>query len=431
MSVTRNTIYNIGGGLVPTAAAILCIPYLLERLGNEKFGVLTIIWALIGYVNLFDLGVSRSLTFEVSRLKSRDRHQISSTIVAGLLIAIFTGAFGAMVVSGGGHAFTTRWMNVDQNAEHDVYHSFLIIAFAIIPVAANTAIRGTLEGLNRFGAANLNRSIVGTLMFALPALAVAIDGPRLETVSWFLLAGRAALAIVSIAQIKQELFSLDYRRPINSGSPFANLMKKVRQLLSYGIWVAITGVIGPLMTSGDRFIIAKFVNVGLMPGYIIPQEGLQKLLLLPAALFGALFPRLSEMSANEVPSLYKKYYRITAIGMALVCGFAAIVAYPVLAWWISPAFAERAYPIALILCLGIWINSMAQAPYTLLHAKGRPKITAIFHLIEMVLYFGLLLMLLQQFGIIGAAYAWVLRALLDLILLHFAALRSLDQHLVR
>ena len=428
MSVTRNTVYNILGGLVPTVTAIFVIPYLLEQLGNEKFGVLTIIWALVGYANLFDLGVSRSLAYEVSRLNRRDRNEISSTITAGLLIATCTGAAGTMLILGVGPTFTTHWMNIDATVDNDAYRSLFIIALAIIPVATNTAIRGALEGLNRFGAANLNRSLVGMLMFALPALAVGVYGPHLETISWFLLAGRMALALVSGVQIRCELFGLDYRQVGGSGSPFAVLAGKVRQLLGYGVWVALTGVVGPLMTSGDRFVIPKFVNVGLMPGYVIPQEGLQKLLLLPAALFSALFPRFTAMKAEDLPAQYLKYYRLTAIGMALVCGCTAMVAHPVLAWWISPAFAEEAYPIAIVLCLGIWINSMAQAPYTLLHAKGLPKITAIFHLIELLLYIGLLLVLLQPFGIIGAAYAWVSRALLDLFLLHFAARRCLNQH---
>jgi len=430
MSVTRNTFYNIAGGLVPTAAAILCIPYLLVQIGDEKFGVLTIIWALIGYSNLFDLGVSRSLTYEISRLNRLNRNDISSTIVAGLLIAFCTGAVGTILILLIGSAFTTSWMNIDVAFETDVYRSFFIISLAIIPVAANTAIRGALEGLNRFGSANFNRSIVGTLMFTLPALSVWIYGPFLECVSWFLLSGRIALVILSVGQIKYELFGLDYRKVGGLRWSFLVPVGKVKKLLSYGVWVAITGLIGPLMTSGDRFIIARFVSVGLLPGYIIPQEGLQKLLLLPAALFSALFPRFTEMDAVDVRAQYLIYYRITAISMGLICLCSAMLAHPVLAWWISPAFAEKSYPITLILCLGIWINSMAQAPYTLLHAKGQPKITAIFHLIELVIYMWLLLILLPSFGIIGAAYAWLIRVVIDLVLLHTAAKRYLRQYLL-
>lgn len=430
MSVKLNTAYNIAGGLIPTVAAIFAVPYLLEHLGNEKFGVLAIIWALIGYVNLFDLGVSRSLTYEVSKLNRSDRREVSDTILAGSTIAAGTGAIGAAIICFGSEVFTTRWLNIGVSIRDDVFVSLVIISFAIVPVAINTAIRGALEGLDRFASANLNRSIVGTMMFLLPVLAIEFSDASLAAASLYLLAGRVILAFVSIGQVWKELTGAEYRHRPRQGSLFADIADKIRRLLRYGIWIAITGVVGPLMTSGDRFVIVKFVNAGLMPAYIIPQEGLQKLLLLPASLFGALFPRMSGNWDDDVLKLFWKYYKMTAVGMAVICAAAAVMSYPILKWWISEEFAAQAYPISIVLCLGIWINSLSQAPYTLLHARGRPKITAIFHLIELVLYFALLIILLNLFGLIGAAYAWVLRVTLDLILLHFAALRVLKEGVI-
>ena len=427
MSLKLNTAYNVAGGLIPTVAAIFAVPYLLEHLGNEKFGVLAIVWALIGYVNLFDLGVSRSLTYEVSRLNRNSRHEISDTILAGSAVAICTGALGGAIIFFGSEAFTTRWLNIGVSIRNDVLASLLIISFAIVPVAINTAIRGALEGLNRFAAANINRSVVGTMMFLLPMLAIHFGDASLASVSLYLLAGRAILASFSIVQVWTELTGQDYRHRPRLSSFFKDISDRVARLLRYGVWIAITGVVGPLMTSGDRFVIAKFINAGLMPAYIIPQEGLQKLLLLPAALFSALFPRMSGEWDDDVLKLFWKYYKITAVGMAVICAAAAFMSYPILKWWISEEFAVQAQPIAIVLCFGIWINSLSQAPYTLLHARGRPKITAIFHLIELVLYFAVLVILLNLFGLIGAAYAWVLRVALDLILLHLAALRVLNE----
>jgi O-antigen/teichoic acid export membrane protein len=95
----------------------------------------------------------------------------------------------------------------------------------------------------------------------------------------------------------------------------------------------------------------------------------------------------------------------------------------VLAVWISAEFAHSALPVALILCVGVWMNSLAAVPYTLLHAKGNPRLTAIFHVAELLLYLLALWMLTAQFGLVGAALAWVARVALDWILLHFAARR--------
>ena len=104
-----------------------------------------------------------------------------------------------------------------------------------------------------------------------------------------------------------------------------------------------------------------------------------------------------------------------------VCLLAAISAYPILTWWISAEFAQQALPIVLILSFGIWLNSMALVPYTLMHANGNPRLTALFHLLELALYALAVWWLAANFGIIGAAFAWVGRVALDLLLLHIAA----------
>jgi len=65
VSLKKNTLWNLLGSGLPLIAAAACIRYCLQQLGKEAFGVLTLIWALIGYFSLFDFGAGRALTFEL------------------------------------------------------------------------------------------------------------------------------------------------------------------------------------------------------------------------------------------------------------------------------------------------------------------------------------------------------------------------------
>jgi O-antigen/teichoic acid export membrane protein len=49
----------------------------------------------------------------------------------------------------------------------------------------------------------------------------------------------------------------------------------------------------------------------------------------------------------------------------------------------------------------------------LLHAKGRADLTAKLHIIELPLFVTALVFLLHQYGLPGAAWAWVGRMVLD------------------
>jgi hypothetical protein len=75
MSLRHNTLWNLAASGLPLIAAAALIPFMLHRLAMvtqiEAFGVLTFIWALIGYFSLFDMGVGRTLGYELSKLRAK------------------------------------------------------------------------------------------------------------------------------------------------------------------------------------------------------------------------------------------------------------------------------------------------------------------------------------------------------------------------
>ena len=91
--------------------------------------------------------------------------------------------------------------------------------------------------------------------------------------------------------------------------------------------------------------------------------------------------------------------------------------------WLGREFAERSAAVASVLAVGVLFNSMAQVPHAYIQASGDARSTAQIHLFESVLYIPGLFLLMQLYGIRGAAFAWMLRALLDLALLHARAMR--------
>src|SRR5687767_15997822 len=60
--LVRNVALNAMGQGLPLVVAIFLIPVLLDRLGAERFGLLVLAWALVGYFGVFDLGLGRALT---------------------------------------------------------------------------------------------------------------------------------------------------------------------------------------------------------------------------------------------------------------------------------------------------------------------------------------------------------------------------------
>jgi O-antigen/teichoic acid export membrane protein len=417
LSLRRHTLWNLVGNGLPLLAGVFCIPYLLGRLGYEAFGVLTLIWSLIGYFSLFDFGVGRAVTYEIARLqRSSSIKSIPTVLFAGLTLTAFTGLLGGLCTFFLAPVLVFRWLEIAPAWQVDALHAFRIAGIGIVFTTLTSGLRGAQEAFGEFGFANLNKVALGSLMFLMPAVAIHFHGASLSFIAIYLVCARALICMISLIQLRSHLFT-KYE--------LKNLGSNMRSLFSFGGWVGVSGIIGPLMIYGDRFFVGALISSALLPMYAIPQEGLQRLLILPTAFTNALLPKIVGLSKQELQNQYWRNLRRVSWIMFSVCLVSAILAYPVLKLWISGDFAQRALPIVLILSVGIWFNSIAMIPYTFLHGIGSTKMTALIHLAELGLYFLLLYALVQWIGLPGAALAWTLRVVLDLLLLQWVVKREL------
>lgn len=411
MSLRRDSIANLAGNVVPLFIAIWAIPHLINGLGYADFGILSLMWALVGYFGLFDLGVGRALTYDVSRNLARgETNLIATSVSAGLTLTLLTGLIGAAIVALATWGVQRGWWSVPGQISGDQAISFMVIAAAVIPTTLTSGLRGLAEGYGRFGQTSFNRMVFGVLMFLMPALALQFHGKSLTALATYLALSRVLVFVHMAWCVRREI-------PLRPRFEW----RHVRALFAFGAWVTISGLISPLMVYGDRFILSAVIGVKTLPLYAVPQEALQRLLILPAALTSALFPRLTAKRwGPEVKGIYNHYLGKIGISMLAVCVLSALLTRPVLSLWISPQFAADTVLVVPILCAGLWFNAMAQLPMTVLHAMGRPDVPAKFHLAEFFLYGATVYLLTRQFGIVGAAAAWSLRVVLDALLLHTA-----------
>ena len=184
-------------------------------------------------------------------------------------------------------------------------------------------------------------------------------------------------------------------------------------LLRFGGWITFDNLIGPLMISVDRFIIGSLLSVGMATYYVIPQEMLTKLLIIPMGLQQAIFPAFSGVSRTEAALLYRKSADTILLLMLPLALLVLLFAREVLTLWMGPAFASKSFHVLEWLSTGILINSVAHVPSSMIQAIGRPEVNAKIHTLELPVYLVLAWWMIGHYGILGAAIAWVLRVSVD------------------
>lgn len=409
MSLGKNTIWNVGGNVLPLVLGAVTIPLLIPRLGLERFGVLTLLWTIIGYFSLFDFGLGRAITQQVATSLGEGRQSdIPQILKAGLEFTVLTGLLGTAVLFSGAYPLSYYGMGVSSSLHREVYVS-LIIASVGIPLATlSNGLRGALEGYERFRASNIARMLLGASIFLSPVIAVTVHGNSLITVTLWLVCARLVSCL---------LFTWLVVRLPSGKFWYASILPDTRKkLFSFGAWMAVTNLVSPILVSADRFFISYILGAGVVAYYTVPFEFLVRLLILPGALGASLLPSLARgrrTNSAGMDEMFSKSLKIVVLAMCLLCLLAAAIAYPAMDLFISNDFASKSWPLATILSVGVLVNGVAYLPYTALHAHGKAKPTGLLHLIEFVVYIPILFLFIQWMGLIGAAIAWLLRVVGD------------------
>jgi O-antigen/teichoic acid export membrane protein len=412
MSLRKNTLYNLAGALGQLGIALITVPLYLARIGTARYGVLALVWILLGYFGLFDLGLSRATSNRVARLETAPDEERGRVFWTAVLLNAALGLLGGVVLYAVARPLLGSWIAMPPTIRREALEAlpWLIVA---VPIATVTGVMtGALEGRRRFGAVNAAQ-LGGSLLFQVIPLVVAYTvGNGLEILIPVAVAARIVSAIPLVVLVVRGL-------PLNTSPRFEKSL--VRPLLGYGAWVTVSGIVSPILTSIDRFVIGALRGASAITFYTVPAGLTTRASLLPGALARAIFPNFSSVSSTEAAALAEEAVRTFNAIMIPIVVFGLWALRPFLVLWLGGSFAHQAEAVGEILLLGIWINSLAFIPYALLQAQGRPDLTARFHLLEVIPFLAVLWGGLRLWGLPGAALAWDLRVTADAILLFLAA----------
>lgn len=409
MSLRRNTLWNLTGTGLPFLLGAVTIPYLIKRVGVEAFGVLTLVWALIGYFSLFDFGLGRALTQQVASIRSAGQlSQLPGLVKTGLWFMAATGSAGGVILAALAYELAHHWLNVSASLQPSTFSALLIAAAGIPMTTVTTGLRGILEAYEDFKVVNLLRIGLGAANFGLPALSVMFIS---NSLTWMVASLITARAIVLVAH----MWLVHQRLP--SGWVSAQFSKaSMRGLLSFGAWMTISNIISPLMVTADRFVISAVLGAGMVAYYTVPFEVLVRVLVVPGALTSVLFPRLAAVMTTdwtEAKRLYRKCLKIVAAVLVPTSLLIAAGSKWGMTLWLGQQFAEHSWAIVAVMAVGLLLNGIASVPFAAIQAAGDARTTANLHMFELALYVPVLFLCMKFFNLIGAAIAWDIRVGMD------------------
>lgn len=424
MKIIRHTVFNLVGLGAPLLVAVGTIPVLIHELGPSRFGLLTLIWAVVSYFGFFDLGLGRALTQQLAVVFVNKEYKKVGQLVG--TASVITAVLG--VIAGILMAFSASWgvsLIQDVPDRHEAVNAVYAMGLAMPFIVLTSGFRGILEAKNEFGIINLIRLPMGLFTFLGPLVVVLYSGsPRLDYVAWVLVVGRVIGCGVHAYYAWRVL-------PKEHGTISVSI-SLFKPLCISGGWMTVSNVISPLMSYLDRFMLGAIVSSSAVAYYVTPQELVLKLAIIPIALTAVLFPVLSA-SANSCKDSTFTTVKKSTLGLLLIMlpitvGI-TLFSEEMISAWISKDFANHSAVMLKILSIAMFIGSMAQIPFTIIQSAGRSKITALIHCFEIPFFLLLLWICIALWGALGAAFAWLLRIVVDTVLMTLASLHVLGHPL--
>ena len=411
--LARGAIWNFGGLAAPLVVGLFTIPLLVSGLGTERFGLLTIMWMGVGYFSLFDMGLGRALTKLVAeRLRMEDGVDLGPLIWTAIFLIFALALIGTCLILLVADPLVNHIFNIAPELKDETIVAFRLLGIGLPLVAVTSALIGLLEAHHRFATITAIRIPLGVASFIAPLISlqfttslvwatVALLGARLLAFGAFYAAAAA---------IRCEMMQ-----------PTMPVRRQMPLLFQFGGWLTVTNIVGPVMVYFDRFFIGAAMSMTAVAYYAAPYSVLSRVQVLPTSILGVLFPALASVIASDrtrLPRLYRKAVNALVLLMIPVMSGFFLLGPEALELWLGEEFRTAATPVVHWLALGWLINALARPASTVLQSAGRPDLTAKTHVLELIPYLLTLWLLIENFGIAGAAAAWFLRVLVDTLILN-------------
>jgi O-antigen/teichoic acid export membrane protein len=367
----RDALWLFGSQLVALAATFLATPIELERMGAERYGIVVVLSAAVGYVGLLDIGAAWGVMRFVPWHHQRGDVEAAQRVVsAAVALSLGVGlAFGLLLLALASPAGSL--LNVSAGSAAETTDAIRVMA-AFIPVLLLSSL---FSGLGRaVGMFALVGVVAAAQVVALNIVWVAVAGEPNDVVKVLvaqLLIGCAAIAVTAATVKARQGWALRPRVPRRDA---------LREITSFGAKTS-SGQAGlAMLLTLDKPVLGLAMPVSAIPAYSIPFALASRITMVSSSVCSAVFPPLVAALAADNEAEFARLRRRAFQVVGLVSGLFAVncvfAARPFLDWWLGGEVAADGATALAVLGVGFGVLACGSIGNILLDAAGRPGAAA-------------------------------------------------------
>ena len=405
-SVRNNIVANFAGKAWASILSLAFVPLYIKLMGVEVYGLLGIFLSLSAVLYLLDMGLSATLSRELSRLSAVENSAQESRNLLRTFEVLYwgIGALIGVVVVFMAPLVAKYWITSSSISSKTIEQALLIMGVSIAFQWPSAIYSGGLIGLQRQVALNVIRSATVTAQHGGAVLVLLFISPAIT--SFFL--WQAFINVFATVALAIWLWKALPKAGRQVRFDKGLLVKNCR------FATGMTGIslMTILLTQLDKIILSKMLTLEMFGYYMLAFNVANVLVTLANPIFSALFPRFSQLIAGEKPAdvvdLYHKGCQFAAITILPVAATLAFFAQEVLYLWIGePVVVGNTHMLLSLLIIGTTINALITLPYALMLSYGWTRLVFMQNTLSVVFLVPMMYWMVNLYGAVGAAIVWI------------------------
>lgn len=394
LGVILSLFYTIAG----IAAGFLFTPICTRMLGQGEYGVYSLVFSMVSYLGIFDLGFGAALIRYASQLRAEGKDPKN---LYGLFLSLFA-FLGIAVLAVGGVMYVNagRFFGTGLTAsEVDLLKSMFLLLLVNTALSFPTNVFSSIVQIHE-----------EFVFFRLIAIANTILTPLVGTA--FLLLGHGALRLIQVnvffSVVGYAATVLFCFRRLHVRFGFARFPKAFyREIIVYCFYIFVDMLVSQIYDSTDQLILARFCSASAVAVYSIGVKFELYYQYLSASIANIYLPHISGLATQknglqEMNAILLRVGRLQFLMLSFVlCGF-IVYGQEFMVLWAGEDYRDG-YWIALLIMVPTLFTQAQTIGLAILKALNKHKVRSIMLFVIALFNIAISIPLSIRFEGIGAA----------------------------
>ncbi|WP_105213415.1 oligosaccharide flippase family protein [Pseudoalteromonas sp. T1lg22] len=404
-----NIIANYMSQAYVAVIGIFFIPFYIDFLGAEAYGIIGFFAMLQAWFAILDMGLTPTIARETARYRAGAIAPHNFYSLFRFLRVLFYGiaVIGYVFLSMGTNWIAEHWLTQNSLSQEDLSFSLALMAL-LVPLRWVTGLyRGLVMGAEKLVWLGAFNALVATSKFAGVLLSMFLFGFTLKVFFIHQL-------IVSLVENATLMFKSNSILPkrLNLRRGVSWSIKPIKPLLRFSITIGFTSSVWVFVTQTDKLILSGILPLNEYGYFTLAVLLANGIIIVTNPISQAILPRLTKLFAEGNKESFIGLYRSSTQLVAIIGGAISITmavsSYElILAWTGSEELANHASPILGLYAIGNLFLSIASFSYYLQYAKGVLKYHLIGSIAIVLILIPAIYIFTTKYGSVGAGVVWL------------------------